>query len=145
VAEICLQHDVPVVGTGGVARAEDVVEMVMAGATGVGVHTAPLLRGLGWFQKTARQVEGWLDERGWDQLAALRGLALPHLAREPSTSPLVFAFSPESCTQCERCVTVCAYQARELTSDGRMHLDETRCRSCGLCASVCPTGALRPR
>ena len=142
VAEICLQHDVPVVGTGGVTRAEDVIEMVMAGATGVGVHTAPLLRGVEWFQKTSRQVESWLDEHEWDQLAALRGLALPHLAQEPSTSPLAFAFSPEICTHCERCVTVCAYGARELTPDGQIHLDENRCRSCGLCASVCPTGAL---
>jgi len=27
-------------------------EMVMAGATAVGIHTAPLLQGLGWFGKT---------------------------------------------------------------------------------------------
>jgi Fe-S-cluster-containing hydrogenase component 2 len=39
-------------------------------------------------------------------------------------------------------VTVCAYGARELTTDGEMLLDEEICRSCGLCVTVCPSGAL---
>ena len=37
--------------------AEDVVEMVMAGATAVGVHSLPLLRGLGWFGKTLSRAD----------------------------------------------------------------------------------------
>jgi dihydroorotate dehydrogenase (fumarate) len=142
VAQICLRHDVPVVGTGGVGTAEQGLEMVMAGATAVGVHTAPLLRGLGWFGRTLRQTERWLDERGYDQLTDLRGRALAHLQRKPSSSRLTFVFDGESCTQCGRCVTVCAYRARQLTPAGDMLLDLALCRSCGLCASVCPTGAL---
>jgi len=62
VAQICLRHDVPVVGTGGVSRAPEVMEMVMAGATAVGVHSAPLLQGLSWFSKTLSRLERWLDE-----------------------------------------------------------------------------------
>jgi ferredoxin len=57
-------------------------------------------------------------------------------------APLAFAFCAEVCTQCGRCVTVCAYNTRRLTPQGEMLLDEDLCRSCGLCASVCPTGAL---
>ena len=167
VAEICLRpssgsglgHNVPVVGTGGVGRAEDVVEMVMAGAAAVGVHTAPLLQGLGWFGKTLARLERWLDEHSYACLADLRGMTLPHLqepAPHPSTrlrraqssrsghrTPLTFAFDVELCTQCDRCVTVCAYRARDLSADGQMSLDEAACRSCGLCTSVCPTRALR--
>lgn len=156
VAEICLRHDVPVVGTGGVGRAEEVVEMIMAGATAVGVHTAPLLQGLGWFGKTLARLERWLDERGYACPGDLRGLALSHLREStshPSTldasstsghrAPLAFAFDAEACTWCGRCVTVCAYHARRLTSREEMLLDEHLCRSCGLCISVCPTEALR--
>lgn len=143
VAAICLRHDAPVVGTGGVGRAGDVVEMVMAGATAVGVHTAPLLQGLDWFGKTLARLERWLDEHGHARLADLRGLALPHLREPASHVPLSFAFDAETCTQCGRCVTVCAYDARQLTPEGEMLLDEGLCRSCGLCTSVCPTGALR--
>ena len=142
VAEICLHHDVPVVGTGGVGRTEDVVEMVMAGATAVGVHTAPLLQGLGWFGKTLARLERWLDERGHARLADLRGMALPHLQEPASHAPLTFVFDSETCNQCGRCVTVCAYGARALSPDGQMSLDETLCRSCGLCVSICPNGSL---
>ena len=143
VAEICLRHDVSVVGTGGAGRAEDVVEMVMAGATAVGVHTAPLLRGLDWFDKTLARLEHWLEERGHARLSDLRGLALPHLRDSVPHTPLAFTFNTETCTLCGRCVTVCAYNARRLTSQGDMLLEAGLCRSCGLCASICPTGALR--
>lgn len=143
VAAICLRYDVPVVGTGGVARTEDIVEMVMAGATAVGVHTAPLLEGLEWFGKTLTKLEHWLDERSYTHLTHLRGKALPYLREPVSREPLAFVFDSELCTQCSRCVIVCAYRARQLSSDGQMMLDESRCRSCGLCLSVCPTGALR--
>jgi dihydroorotate dehydrogenase (fumarate) len=142
VAEICLRHDVPVVGTGGVGSAEEAVEMVMAGATAVGVHTAPLLHGLDWFGKTLRRLERWLDRKGWSRLSDLRGEALSYLEEAVSHAPLVFEFDAETCTQCGRCATVCAYQARQLTLEGDMLLDSALCRSCGLCGSVCPTGAL---
>jgi ferredoxin len=117
--------------------------MVMAGATAVGVHTAPLLEGLGWFGKTLTGLEQWLDEHGHPRLADLRGAALPHLRGAASQVPLAFAFDPESCTQCGRCVTVCAYRARQLLPGPHMALDQARCRSCGLCVSICPTGALQ--
>jgi len=143
VAEIGLRHEVPVVGTGGVGRAEDVVEMVMTGATAVGVHTAPLLEGLTWFGKTLAGLERWLETHGHARLADLRGLALPHLREPTSRAPLTFTFDAATCTRCGRCVTACAYGARRLSADGQMALDAALCRLCGLCASVCPTGALR--
>ena len=145
VAEICLQHDVPVVGTGGVERAEHAVEMVMAGATAVGVHTAPLLQGLGWFGKTLVRLERWLEQHQYASLEELRGLALPHLQRAIPSAALDFSFDAELCTQCDRCVTVCAYRARHLTPEVEMILEKARCRSCGLCTTVCPTDALRIR
>jgi ferredoxin len=143
VAEICLRHRLPVVGTGGIRYAQDAVEMVMAGATAVGVHTAPLLQGLAWFDKTLARLARWLDERGGGRLADLRGVALPHLRTTPPRADLAFVFEPDECTKCDRCVIVCAYGARELAPQKEMRLDTDLCRACGLCATVCPTGALR--
>jgi dihydroorotate dehydrogenase (fumarate) len=145
VADICLRHDVPVIGTGGVGRAEDVVEMVMAGATTIGAHTAPLLQGLVWFRRTLRRLEQWLDQRDCARFSDLRGRTLPYLREAEPHAALAFVFDAEACNRCGRCVTACAYQARELTPQGGMRLDSALCRSCGLCASVCPTGALRSR
>jgi len=142
VADICRRHPtLPVVATGGVTDAKDAVEMMMAGATAIGVHTAPLLQGLKWFSKTTQALERWLAEHGYASPAAVRGLALPALKETEDSTPLSFRYEREKCTDCMRCVTVCAYSARQLT-DGVMRLDRGACRSCGLCVSVCPTAAL---
>jgi dihydroorotate dehydrogenase subfamily 1 len=142
VADIALRHGVPVVGTGGVGSAADVVEMMMAGASAVGVHTAPLLQGLGWFGKTLTQLERWLERHTVPRLADLRGAALGALREPPGQAPLEFLFRPELCTECGRCVTVCAYGARQLAPARQMWLDRDLCRSCGLCIAVCTPGAL---
>jgi dihydroorotate dehydrogenase (fumarate) len=144
-ADIRLRYDVPVVGTGGAGRATDVAEMMMAGATAVGVHTAPLLQGLAWFGRTLARLERWSEAHGYASLADLNGLALPHLQEPASHVPLTFTFDAETCTECGQCVTVCAYRARHLTPSRDMLLDTTLCRSCGLCVTACPTGALAAR
>lgn len=144
VAEIALRWDVPILGVGGVAKAEDVVEMMMAGATAVQAHTAPLLAGAGWVGKTLKRLNEWLDSHGIASLDEIRATALPSLRASEDSRPLEFAHNPEVCTECRRCVVVCAYDA--LSLDGkRMTRDRALCRSCGLCASVCPTGALSIR
>jgi dihydroorotate dehydrogenase (fumarate) len=143
VADICLRHSVPVVGTGGVTKAGHVVEMMMAGACAVGVHSTPLLQGLGWFARTQTRLERWLDAHGYERLAELRGLSLPHLRKTLPAIPLAFAFDDNVCNRCGRCVTVCAYGAREMTEDGLAMVDAELCRSCGLCITVCSTGALK--
>ena len=142
VAQVCQRYGVPVVGTGGVGQAEDAVEMIMAGATAVGVHSLPLLQGLGWFDKTRARLDRWLEAHEHQRLADLRGVALQHLEQPMGNAPLAFAFDRDLCTRCGRCVTVCAYGARELTVDTEMLLDEELCRSCGLCVQVCTPGAL---
>jgi dihydropyrimidine dehydrogenase (NAD+) subunit PreA len=142
VASLCQRHPgVPVVATGGVSRAEDVAEMLMVGAAAVGVHTAPLLQGVAWLGKTVARLDHWLAAHGYHSVADLRGLALRHLPGRETSAPLEFSYRAELCTECGRCVTVCAYGARSLQGK-EMILDCESCRYCGLCASVCPAGAL---
>lgn len=45
------------------------------------------------------------------------------------------------CVGARECLTVCPYDALELTPDG-MRLDRERCTVCGLCEEACPAGAL---
>lgn len=142
VAEIALRYDVPIVGTGGVGRGVEAVEMLMAGATAVGVHTAPLLRGLGFFDRAVKEMRQFLVAHDYTCAAQLQGLALPHLKTPLEPAGLTFAFDADCCTHCNRCVEVCAYGARRLLGD-EMHVDEGECRLCGLCVAVCKPGALR--
>ena len=45
------------------------------------------------------------------------------------------------CVGARECLTVCPYDALELTPDV-MRLDRERCTVCGLCEEACPAGAL---
>jgi len=66
---------IPIIGTGGVAYGRDALEMVMAGATAVGVGTAVGTRGFGVFRKIAAEMQGWMDANGTSSVKELVGVA----------------------------------------------------------------------
>lgn len=67
--------DLPIIATGGVATGVDAVEMMMAGATLVGVGTAVATRGVGVFARIAAEIEDHLRKIGVSDLAEIRGIA----------------------------------------------------------------------
>ena len=66
---------VPIIGTGGVNSGLDAIEMVMAGATAVGVGSAVYYRGVEAMQQIAEEMDQWLHQRGVHSLDEIRGLA----------------------------------------------------------------------
>ena len=46
-----------------------------------------------------------------------------------------------SCIGCMKCTTVCNFDAIHV-EDNLARIDESKCKSCGLCAAICPTGAI---
>lgn len=83
----------PIIGTGGVTTGTDVVEMVMAGATAVGVGSAVYYRGPSAFQLIHAELCNWLQEHNITDLNSLRGAA--HRERQyavtPSSAPVPVA------------------------------------------------------
>jgi dihydroorotate dehydrogenase (NAD+) catalytic subunit len=62
---------IPIIGTGGVKSGEDAVEMMMAGASVVGVGTAVYYRGIGVFNKINEEIIDFMDENGYDNVAEI--------------------------------------------------------------------------
>jgi len=54
------------------------------------------------------------------------------------------AFIPIHCMQCEDpiCMRFCSIDAITQRSDGILQIDKNRCNGCGVCAAVCPYGAI---
>lgn len=143
-----------VYASGGVMKADDAMEFLMVGCQAVGLCTACIINGVDYCKKLCASLEKLLDELGFAALEDAIGVALPNFptrAQEPtkgeqeagveSDAKYAFGFKAEACTKCRRCVTVCCYAARGLDDKG-MHVDRDLCRNCGVCLSVCPTGAL---
>ncbi|MFQ5460297.1 MAG: dihydroorotate dehydrogenase, partial [Anaerolineae bacterium] len=74
VFEIARAVDLPIIGTGGVASGADALEMIMAGATAVGIGSAVYGEGMAVFGRVADEMSRWLAERGMT-LADARGRA----------------------------------------------------------------------
>ena len=66
---------IPIIGTGGVTHGKDAIEMVMAGATGVGIGTGVFYRGPDVFKKVCDEMEVWMKKNKVKNLDEIRGCA----------------------------------------------------------------------
>ncbi len=139
VRDIARAVRIPVIGVGGVSSGADAVEMLMAGASAVGVCTAAMLRGPAVFGRIVRELDAWLDARGYPDPTAIRGLALRQLVEPWATAPPIV--DAEHCNGCDLCRLACPYEAITVV-DGLARVDGARCDRCGLCVTRCRHGAL---
>ena len=75
VYEIYEAVKIPIIGTGGVTYGKDALEMVMAGATAVGLGTAVYYRGIDVFRKVCNEMEDWMKKNKVKNLEEIRGAA----------------------------------------------------------------------
>jgi len=69
---------VPIIGTGGVTHGRDALEMIMAGATLVGVGSAVYWRGPTVFADIQQEMADWMHAHGIHSLQEIRGIAHDH-------------------------------------------------------------------
>lgn len=117
------------------------MEMLMAGATAVGVCTAAIVNGPGVFTQLTENLSKLMDKYGYPDIPSVSGLTLRNGTLEEK-SPADFVFEADKCVHCNRCVTACAYRARSFDEQGNMHVDANQCRVCGLCFGMCNKKAI---
>ncbi|MFQ5595540.1 MAG: dihydroorotate dehydrogenase [Anaerolineae bacterium] len=90
VYEIAQAVDVPIIGAGGVSTGADAIEMIMAGATAVGVGSAVYYRGVEAFAQILHEMTDWLASHGHTCLDYIRGMAhrTPQYDLQPTPAPI---------------------------------------------------------
>lgn len=144
VHDIAAKTDKDLIGLGGVTNAEAALEMLMAGATAVGVCTAAIVKGPAVFVELTENLSRLMDRYGYPDIPSVSGLTLRTAGLEEKTSA-DFTFDPDKCVHCGRCITACAYRARSFGPDGSMQVDPEKCRVCGLCFGMCGRKAISIR
>ena len=75
VYEIYETVKIPIIGTGGVTYGKDAIEMIMAGATAVGIGTGIYYRGIDVFRKVCDEMMQWMKKNKVKNLDEIRGVA----------------------------------------------------------------------
>ncbi|MFA6177876.1 MAG: 4Fe-4S binding protein [Candidatus Paceibacterota bacterium] len=133
---------IPVVGCGGIYTADDVVQMLMAGASAVQLYTAPALKGPIVFKRIMVGLQRFLTENPkYDSVKNLVGLSLGKTDNHQFSSPRPVVIE-EKCTGCGICVQSCAFDALVMTPRGvdkkALAVISDNCISCNACVGVCP-------
>ncbi len=66
---------IPIIGTGGVTYGKDAVEVIMAGATAVGIGSGIYYRGVDVFKKVSNEIENFMLKEDYSSLKEFRGIA----------------------------------------------------------------------
>ena len=79
----------PIIGTGGIYTGEDAIEIMLAGASLVGVGTAVGVRGVDVFAKICDEMQLWCTNEGVDEISSLVGGMHQELSRRnaPTRKP----------------------------------------------------------
>ncbi len=65
--------DIPIIGTGGISSGNDALEMILAGASAVGVGSAVYYHGPNVFNKINSEIKQIMEENGWASIKELIG------------------------------------------------------------------------
>lgn len=143
-SEVARKVDLPISAIGGVMSYKEIVEYIMLGATTVQTCTAVMWNGYSIIQKMLKDLETWLDQKGYKSLDEIRGIALPHITttEELAKLPPLFAkIDEEKCTNCGICKKVCMYRA--ISAGAAAHkVEKSACDGCGACVQWCPSSAV---
>jgi dihydroorotate dehydrogenase (NAD+) catalytic subunit len=75
VFDIAQHITIPIIGVGGIATGEDVIEYIMAGARAVQIGSAVYYRGPEVFGIVCNEIKHWMNAHGYKTLTELRGVA----------------------------------------------------------------------
>jgi dihydroorotate dehydrogenase subfamily 1 len=126
-----------VIGVGGITKAEDILEFLLAGASACQMLSGALLKGKNLFSKIIADLPSVLTRYGFSSIEEV--MKTP-LSNPVSYQPFLPRLIESRCTRCQLCVRVCPYFAIDMKI--RITFNPDKCFSCGLCISKCPTQAI---
>lgn len=131
------EPDLTVIGVGGIASAEDIIEFLLVGASAVQMLSTALIKGKQMYGKIIEDLPKALEKYGFESIEEVIGTPIRNTTDYEWELPRLIE---DKCIECMLCEKVCPYFAIEFKD--RITFDPDKCTSCGLCVSKCPTDAI---
>jgi len=145
IAQLAKGTSLPLSGIGGIARWQDAAEYILVGASTVQVCTAVMLRGYKIVEKMKEELAAYMEEKGFESVAEMRGYILPKITAHEELDfayKVTAAIDEALCSKCGLCYTACmdgGWQAIEMESrEVYPRVLAEKCDGCSLCMQVCP-------
>lgn len=142
IADLAMTFNIPIIGMGGVNTSDDVIEMLMAGASAVGFATAPILNPHFSANSILNQVHHYLDEHNYSHVTEITGISHEYLDQTENYEAHPPNLLSDLCTSCNLCARSCPYNAITML-DRKPSINPELCYGCGFCVSLCHAQALR--
>lgn len=137
---------IPILATCGIWSWEDIISYIMVGATAIESATAIAIRGYRIVNTWLREIESFMQRKGYDTLSEIRGISLEALLKpseiQRALEDVHSKVDKKKCTMCGVCLRTCFYDAIRLERMGAI-VDPEKCDGCGMCVEVCPYDAIR--
>jgi dihydroorotate dehydrogenase (fumarate) len=131
------EPDLTVIGVGGIATAEDIIEFLLAGASAVQMLSTALIKGKQMYEKIIDDLQRALEKYNFESIEDVIAAPLEITTDYEWELPRLIE---NKCIVCMLCEKVCPYFA--ITFKDKITFDHDKCTSCGLCVSKCPTDAI---
>ena len=131
------EPDLTVIGVGGIAKASDVIEFLLAGASAVQMLSAALLKGKELYEKIIKDLPKTLEKYGFNSIEEVINTSLINTVKYKASVPTLIK---EKCIECMLCVKICPYFAIDFKE--QITFNKEKCFECGLCVVKCPTQAI---
>ncbi len=131
------EPDLTVIGVGGIASADDVIEFLLAGASACQMLSAALLKGKNLYSKIIQDLPKALEKHGFGSIQEVIDTNLTKNVVYKRSLPIL---DESKCTKCRLCERISPYFAIEFKD--KITFDSNKCFECGLCIAKCPVKAI---
>lgn len=148
IADISNQVKIPVIGCGGVSNAEQVIKMIMSGASAVQIYTASHIRGINSpsiFNEINEDLLSFLKKHKLYNISEIKDKALFLLNQKTNLEVIYPKINDKKCFGCGSCMRICLKKAigiQEKSGKKIATLNKKKCDGCGHCISICPNKAM---
>ncbi|MDO9541990.1 MAG: 4Fe-4S binding protein [Kiritimatiellia bacterium] len=132
-----------ILGTGGIASANDVIQFIMCGADLIGVCTETMLHGFDFLPKWLKQLREFMDRHGHKNYRDFRDAAVPKFtSADKLTLHEGYAeVDLVKCNGCGLCEKIGHCNAITVI-DRKSRINREKCLACSTCVDICPKGAI---